>query len=82
MKNTRLEFCKKNKINRGKLSSEQSEKYLSDIYSYGIDNFLDYCITQKHLGVSNLVWIALFLKHPQQDIFIVKLWVDNIIKMA
>ena len=72
MSNTCLEFYKEIRTNRGKLNSEQSKNDLFDIYTYGSDNFLDYCITQKHLGVSNLAWIALFLKHPQQDIFIVK----------
>ena len=72
MSNTYLGFCKEIRTNRGKLKSEQSQKDLSDIYAYGSDNFLDYCITQKHLGISNLAWIAVNLKHPQQDIFIVK----------
>ena len=72
MSNTHLEFYKEIRTNRGKLSSEQSQKDLSDIYTYGSDIFLDYCITQKHLGVSNLAWVAVNLKHSQQDIFVEK----------
>ena len=72
MTNTYLGFCKEIRINKGKLNSEQSQKDLFDIYTYGSDNFIDYCITHKHLGISNLAWIASNLEHPQQDIFIVK----------
>ena len=54
------------------LMSEQSQKDLSDIYAYGGGNFLGYSINQKHLGVSNLAWIASNLEHLQQDIFVEK----------
>jgi len=72
MSNTHLGFCKEIRANRGKLTSEQSQNDLSDIYVYGSDNFLDYSINQKHLGISNLAWIASNLEHPQQDIFVEK----------
>jgi len=72
MSNTRLGFCKEIRTNRGKLTSEQSQKDLSDIYTYGSDNFLDYSINHKHLGISNLAWIASNLEHQQQDIFVEK----------